>query len=116
MNKNNYLLRFAHFYIANIKGIKEKIIDVWYEIVDNIESLLIILITPIALVVSIISIVFPLKQIILACLAQYLTTEKLKELYVDKEAGYFFKGSIKKRKAEIKQELEEEKEGRIAST
>ena len=107
MTKNNYLLKFAYLYITNIKGIKEEFGYVWDEICDKIGDLLIILITLIALVIKILSIVFPLKQILLAFHIQYVNPEEMKELYSDDEAGYYSKSSIKKRKAVIQQEMEE---------
>ena len=101
MSKNNFFVKFAYFYIGNFKGIKDKIVNVWDFITDNLEDLIIIAITPIALIVSFISIFIPIKEIILSCLSVYLTDEEVKKISRIKDGGYYTKASIKKRKLEI---------------
>jgi hypothetical protein len=108
MNKNNFLAKFAHYYIGNFNGIKDKIVNVWDFIKDNFEDLFIIAITPLALIISLISIVLPIKQIILASISVYLTDEDLEKLAPYKDSGYYTKASIKKRKLEISKKENEE--------
>ena len=104
MNKNNFFVKFAHFYIGNFRNIKEKIDNVRDFIVENYEDLIIMAMTPIAFVINIISIVIPIKQLVLSCLSVYLTDEEVGKLSRNKSGGYFTKASIKKRKRELAEE------------
>jgi hypothetical protein len=109
MNKNNFFVKFAHFYLLNFTDIKITMIEMWNDIVEHFESflkfLINIIVRPIALVLIIISIIFPLKQIIGVFLFQYLTIEELTELYAEnKKGGYFSKREIRKHKEKITQE------------
>ena len=90
-------MKFAYLYLGNITGMKEQIVDMWDAIIDSLEYLVIIFITPISLLISLISIVFPLKQMIFSITTEYLSKEDLKKLYLDdyREAGYYPKRQIK---------------------
>lgn len=114
INRNNFFVKFAHLYITNITGMKEQITDMRDAIIDSLEYLVVIFITPISLLISLISTVFPLKQILVSFNAEYLNKEDLKKLYLhDKEPGYYSKRQIKQRKAKIAEELKSEQGGEI---
>jgi hypothetical protein len=115
MNKNNFFIKFARMYIGNLKAIKDILEDLWDDTVDSIMKVIAAVFTVsiniFRLIDSLISIFIPIKQIIFTFLIHYPTADELNELYLeDKDAGFYLKSSIRKRKEKIKQELEDEKD------
>ena len=98
MNKNNFFVKFARFYLANLKSIKtwasEFLSGVWLILPDIWE-----IVTDFLKLLSHIILVFlPIWQIYYVIIAKYLTPEEFKKL-----TGQKIENGVYCRKKEIKE-------------
>ena len=113
MNKNNFFVKFARFYLANLKGLKDKPSEIWDAVVDDFIPALVEIISGLLfLILHVILCFLPVSTIIGIFTAQYLTPDEVKRLKGDDgyvyKGGYFFKKEIKELENEL---LREQKKG-----
>ena len=104
MGKNNFFVKFAHFYIKNIKAVIETVSEIWDLMLELFGKLLEIIVNLFAIIIRIFFFFIPVRQIIATKKTEYLTlTDEEKEiLRPDIKEGYYLKKDVR----EIKQAIQ----------
>jgi hypothetical protein len=103
MNKNNFFVKFAHFYLATFIDFKDYAIEIWDAIKDLIEPIITIIMKLILITSRIILLFIPVLQVYVATKVIYLTKKEIDELNTGYDEGYFPKRLVDKIKKELKQ-------------
>jgi hypothetical protein len=102
MNRNNSFVKFAHFYLANIKGMKDDVDEIWDEIIyELLPSLLKIFCNILIIISRIIFCFLPIKQILCIFATSYLI---VKENGSKIHSGYYLKKDLEKWRDELEKE------------
>jgi hypothetical protein len=98
MNKNNFFVKFAHFYIINIKRIINAAVEIWDIMKDDVlPGLMKTTLDMLIITVRALQCILPLNQIREALMTQYITRKEIKELTgqnIRDEGRYFYKKGI----------------------
>jgi hypothetical protein len=106
INKNNFFIKFAHFYITNINGLKDNFEEIWDAIVGEIlRGLIRIIFSFLTIISRLIYCILPIKQIRCCFISEYIIIKDKDNLREDIKTGYWHKNAVK----EIKQAIEENK-------
>jgi hypothetical protein len=108
MSKNNFFMKFAQFYVNNIKNLKSSFDKIWDALVDHIfQGLIIIISNAIVIIGRIIYCILPIKQIHNAFIAVYVIVRDKNGLR--DETGYYRKKDIEELKRAIAENTDEER-------
>jgi hypothetical protein len=104
MNKNNFIVKFAHFYLTNIKSIKEIAVDLYDGIIDEfLPSVFWIFMRIIGIIIRVLCCILPVKQTWFSFITGYLVVN---ENGSNIHSGYYLKKDLEKLK-EINKQSEE---------
>ena len=110
MNKNNPFVKFAHFYVKNLKGIKEELEEIYDTFAELLSTLLELILRVFSLLARIIYVFIPIGQIYCSCIAEYLVIDKMLDGKINERIceGYYSKKDIKTLKTEVAKLVEQE--------
>ena len=96
MNKNNFFVKFAHFYRHNFIAAIRRIAYIGDDIEDMLGPLIELLLDIAILIFLIVKTFIPIVFLIPCFISKYMGNEDLEKLGVNKPAGYYTKRSIKR--------------------
>jgi len=106
MSENNFFVKLAHFYIVNIKGLKDDAVEIWDEFIDEILPSLIKIFFNILIIISrIIYCFLPIKQIRNSLMTEYLI---IRQNGVITHGDYHLKKDVRQLIAEIEENKEDD--------
>jgi len=105
MNKNNLIVKFAHFYVENFKEVAENASEIWDLLCEFLAKLLEIIANFLMIIMRVFLFFIPVLQMIAAKETEYLTlTDEDKEiLNPEIKEGYWFKSAVREIRKEIKE-------------
>jgi len=108
MKKNNFFVKFLHYYKRCFTGIPERIEEIKDNSMDLFEPLLLLILHMVWLLIHVINIFFPILPFIYCLLSRYVDEKELEDMGVHNpdycKPGYYGIWSIKKFKERIKME------------
>ena len=96
MNKNNFFVKFAHFYRHNFIAAIRRIAYIGDDIADILGPLMELLLDIAILIFLIVKTFIPIVFLIHCFISKYMGNEDLEKLGVNQPAGYYSKKSVKK--------------------
>jgi len=102
MSKDSFFAKFAHFYIANLKCIKDHIVFMWDSLIDAVPEILENILQFFGMIARIVCVILPVRPIYKTITSKYLTPDEVKRLTGARvNRGYYCdKKDIKEMEAE----------------
>ena len=104
MNKNNFFVKFAHFYRHNFIAARRRIAFIGEGITGMLGPLIELLLDIVILIFLIVKAFIPIVFLIPCFISKYMGNEDLKKLGVNQPAGYYSKKSVKKFESKLPKE------------